>query len=139
MNIFISWATSQVKEYVYNLNKLKCSRKCLSYENNNLMAHENKWFSSFYTHSSNKIVLFRWYLTRELNWLSQSSISLLKMIIFALCSLLFENSEKVSVSLLMLSAKQGNHWYHFFNVWYDAASIRDYTLDLLHLKRALYH
>ena len=27
--------------------------------------------------------------------------------------LLFENLERASVSLLMLSAKQGNHWYHF--------------------------
>ena len=26
--------------------------------------------------------------------------------------LLFENLERVSVSPLMLSAKQGNHWYH---------------------------
>jgi len=25
---------------------------------------------------------------------------------------LFENVEKARVSLLMLSAKQGNHWYH---------------------------
>ena len=29
----------------------------------------------------------------------------------------FENLERDSVSLLMLSAKQGNHWYHFYNVF----------------------
>ena len=31
--------------------------------------------------------------------------------------LLFENLERVSVSLLMLSAKQGKHWYPFFTVF----------------------
>jgi len=52
----------------------------------------------------------------------------------------FENLERVSVSLLMLIATQGNHWYHFYNVfWYDAASIRDWTLDVPHSKRTLYH
>jgi len=25
----------------------------------------------------------------------------------------FENLERASASLLMLSTKQGNHWYHF--------------------------
>jgi len=25
----------------------------------------------------------------------------------------FKNLERANVSLLMLSAKQGNHWYHF--------------------------
>ena len=29
----------------------------------------------------------------------------------------FENLERASVSLLMLSSEQGNHWYHFFNVF----------------------
>ena len=28
----------------------------------------------------------------------------------------FENLERACVSLLMLSAKQGNHWYHFFKL-----------------------
>ena len=27
--------------------------------------------------------------------------------------LLFENLERASISILMLSAKPGNHWYHF--------------------------
>ena len=31
--------------------------------------------------------------------------------------LLFENVERASVPLLMLTAKQGNHWYHSFNVF----------------------
>ena len=43
--------------------------------------------------------------------------------------LIFETLERVSVSLLMLSAKQGYHWYHFKHLWYDMASIRDWTLD----------
>jgi len=30
---------------------------------------------------------------------------------------IFENLERVSVSLLMLIATQGNHWYHFYNVF----------------------
>ena len=29
------------------------------------------------------------------------------------------SSERASISLLMLSAKQGNYWYHFY-LWYDA-------------------
>ena len=47
-------------------------------------------------------VLFRRYLTRELIWHSQSSIRPSKIVFF-----LFENLERASVSLLVLSAKQG--------------------------------
>ena len=56
--------------------------------------------------------LFGSYLTRELIW--QSSIRPSKMVY-----LLFEIFERAGVSLLMLSAKQGNHWYHFLTslVW----------------------
>ena len=34
---------------------------------------------------------------------------------FFLC--FFENLERASVCLLISSAKQGNHWYHFVNVF----------------------
>jgi len=38
------------------------------------------------------------------------------MVFFAISYLKFlENLEKASVSLLMLSVKQGKHWYHFLN------------------------
>ena len=40
----------------------------------------------------------------------------IKMVFFAISYLKFlENLEKASVSLLMLSVKQGKHWYHFLN------------------------
>ena len=42
------------------------------------------------------------------------------------CYLLFENFERASVSLLMLSGEQGNHWYHFFNVY---GMIRSFIRD----------
>jgi len=44
--------------------------------------------------------------------------------------LLFENLERASVSLLMLSAKQGNHWYHFL-LLYKVHSDRRNVLILL--------
>ena len=40
----------------------------------------------------------------------------------------------------MLSAKQGNYWYHFYNVFGMMRSLTgDWTRDLPHSKPALYH
>ena len=40
----------------------------------------------------------------------------------------------------MLSAKQGNYWYHFYNVFGMTRSLTgDWTRDLPHSKPALYH
>ena len=40
----------------------------------------------------------------------------------------------------MLSAEQGNYWYHFYNVFGMTRSLtRDWTRDLSHAKPALYH
>ena len=42
------------------------------------------------------------------------------MVFFAILQfeiIFIENLERASVSLFMLSAKQGNHWYHFVNVF----------------------
>ena len=40
----------------------------------------------------------------------------------------------------MLSAKQGNYWYHFYNVFGMTWSLTgDWTRDLPHSKPALYH
>ena len=49
--------------------------------------------------------------------------------------------EKEPVFLfLMLSAKQGNYWYHFYNVFDMTRSLTgDWTRDLPHSKPALYH
>ena len=45
-----------------------------------------------------------------------------------------------SISLLMLSAKQGNYWYHFYYVFGMTRSLTgDWTRDLPHSKPALYH
>ena len=41
---------------------------------------------------------------------------------------------------LMLSAKQGNYWYHFYNVFGMTPSLTgDWTQDLPHSMPALYH
>ena len=41
---------------------------------------------------------------------------------------------------LMLSAKKGNYWYHFYHIFGMMGSLTgDWTLDLPHLKPALYH
>ena len=41
---------------------------------------------------------------------------------------------------LMFSAKQGNYWYHFYNVFGNTRSLTgDWTRDLPHSKPALYH
>jgi len=51
---------------------------------------------------------------------SQSSIRPIRCVFSLFSNLRFyfllENLERASISLLMLSAKQGNHQYHFFNV-----------------------
>ena len=48
--------------------------------------------------------------------------------------------ERASISLLMMSAKQGNFWYHFYIVFGMTWScIGDWAMDLQHLKPALYH
>ena len=40
----------------------------------------------------------------------------------------------------LFSAKQGNYWYHFYNVFDMTRSLTgDWTRDLPHLKPALYH
>ena len=40
----------------------------------------------------------------------------------------------------MFSAKQGNYWYHFYNVFGMTQSLTgDWTRDLPHSKPALYH
>ena len=49
------------------------------------------------------------FLPRKLIWHSQYSIKPSKVVIFAL--FLFENLERASLFLLMLSTKQGNHGY----------------------------
>ena len=49
---------------------------------------------------------------------------------------------EASACLIMLSAKQGNHWYHFYNVFgmTRPGRYRSYTHpDLPHTKRTLYH
>ena len=47
---------------------------------------------------------------------------------------------RTSISLLMLSAKQGNYLYHFYNVFGMTRSLTgDWTWDLAHLKPVLYH
>ena len=48
--------------------------------------------------------------------------------------------ERASISLLMLRAKQGNYWYHFYIVFGMTRSlIGDSIRDLLNSKPALYH
>ena len=50
------------------------------------------------------------------------------------------SSEIASISLLMLSAKQGNYWYHFYYVFGMTRSLSgDWTRDLPHSKPVLYH
>ena len=42
--------------------------------------------------------------------------------------------------ILMFSAKQGNYWYHFYNVFGMKRSLTgDWTRDLPHSKPTLYH
>ena len=50
------------------------------------------------------------------------------------------SSERASISLWMLSAKQGNYRYHFYNVFGMMQSLTGvWTRDLTHSKPALYH
>ena len=55
------------------------------------------------------------------------------------CPILILQKEPV-FPYLMLSAKQGNPWYHFYNVFGMMPSMTgDWTRDLPHSKPALYH
>ena len=55
------------------------------------------------------------------------------------CAIFILEKEPV-FPFLMLSAKQGNYWYHFYNVFGMARSLAgDWTQDLPHSKLALYH
>jgi len=51
--------------------------------------------------------------------------------------LLFEIKEKAIVSLLMLSAKQGNYLYHFLTSFVNCGPLSE--IELLHSKPPLYH
>ena len=69
--------------------------------------------------------LFRRYLTRELIWHTLIFHKALKDRIIAFLAFSFSFfRERASVSLLMLSAKQGNHWYQVQHLWYDAIRYR---------------
>ena len=55
------------------------------------------------------------------------------------CPFLILQKEPV-FNLLILSAKQGNYWYNFYNVFGMRRSLTgDWTRDLPHSKPALYH
>ena len=63
-----------------------------------------------------------WFVSTLINDISQSSKRPSKMVflLFSNLRIVFfgwGDLERASVSLLMLSAKQENHWYHFFNVF----------------------
>ena len=48
--------------------------------------------------------------------------------------------KEIVFSFWMFSAKQGNYWYHFYNVFGMTRSLTgDWTRDLPHWKPALYH
>ena len=55
------------------------------------------------------------------------------------CPILILQKEPV-FPFLMFSAKQGNYWYHFYNVFGMTRSLTgDWTRDLSHSKPALHH
>ena len=52
-------------------------------------------------------------------------------IIISCCAMLVVlvvSERRASACLIMLSAKQGSHWYHFYRLWYGAAGIRTHDL-----------
>ena len=77
------------------------------------------------------------YITRRLIWhLSQSSIKPSKIVLLLLVILL----ERANVSLLLLSAKHGNYWYHLCNVLGMTRSvIVDWTRDLPPLETSIHN
>ena len=57
-----------------------------------------------------------------------------------LCLCYLNSWERASISLSVLSVKQGNHWYHIYIVFGMTRSLtRDWTHDLTHSMPALYH
>ena len=58
---------------------------------------------------------------------------------FDFCPIFILEKEPI-FPFLMLSAKQGYYWYHFYNVFGMTRSLTgDWTRDLPHSKPALYH
>ena len=55
----------------------------------------------------------------------------------AMLVVLVVSERRASACLIILSAKQSSHWYHFKRLWYGAAGIRNHDLPLP--KQTLYH
>ena len=78
------------------------------------------------------VFLFRRTLTRELMWHESIFHTALA---YGIC-LLINLCERDTVHLLMFSAKQGNYWYHFYNM--TRSLTVDWSRDLPHSKRTFY-
>ena len=48
-------------------------------------------------------------------------LGLVFLFFFVLCKLVWVSERRAIACLIMLSAKQGSHWYHFYRLWYGAA------------------
>ena len=60
--------------------------------------------------------------------------------IYSICFPYINSSERASISLLMLSAKQGNYLFHFYHVFGMTRSLSgDWSRDLPQSKQALNH
>ena len=105
---------------------------CGVFASHQILVISIKWLSNLLVYSL--VVLFRRHSSRELIWqFGQSAISPSKIIL-----LLFAMSVRASVSLLMLRAKQGNHWYHF-DVFGTTRSFNGaWSRDISPSKHALY-
>ena len=67
-------------------------------------------------------------------------IMLLNKITLQVVNQISEELRKPVFPFSMLSAKQGNYWYHYYNVFGMTRSLTgDSTRDLPHSKPALYH
>ena len=60
-------------------------------------------------------------------------------VIHYLCISYLRSWETANISYLMLSAKQGNYWYHYIVISMILSLTRKWTRDLLHSKPVLHH
>ena len=108
-HIWIKGFRYKLTEIINSLNALSVENKV--YSNYCWVLREKFELKGSIVSSKN---LFGQYLTRELIFdISLSPIRPSQMVLLLLATCFFY-LERASDSLLMLSAEQGNHWYHFF-------------------------
>ena len=121
-----SWNTLWTKLTLWLMTMFVCDEHFVKQFDILLTAHYKTFYSMIPLHNGS--------MPSDFEWIPSQNVS-----ITFFCPILILEKEPV-FPFSMLSAKQRNYWYHFYN---DFGMTRvmtgDWTRDLPHLKPALYH